>query len=85
MSNATAIRQQMSTLLGDRPTDELFEMLDALAGADRGSSEWTVAIAIRETIEARYDVDAEMEAWVMDDESNLTYDQALRLAVAVIA
>ena len=81
MSNATAIRQQMSTMLEERTTGELFAMIDTLTDAKRGSSEWMVLIAIRETIESRYDVDAHMEAWVMDDESNLTYDQALRNGV----
>jgi hypothetical protein len=83
MSNATAIREQMIQMLEANTTGELFGMLDALATVERGAPEWTVRTMIREIIEGRYDVDAHMEAWVMDDETTLTYDQALRNGVTM--
>ena len=74
-----------NSLLASKSDDELFDMLieaerqrDALSrDDDNRRTLQQVWMMICETIEARHDVDADMEAWVMLDDDDRTYTQAL--------
>lgn len=70
-----AIKAQARAILDGHSTDELIEMLTVtnaqVQASERGSDAWknvhSVWLMIAETLEARYDVDALMDAWAMAD------------------
>ena len=62
--------------------DRIFEMVAMMeAKPKRSADERAVLVALYQVIESRHDVDAAMDAWAADLNSNLTYGQALAKAV----
>ena len=84
----TTTNNPAADILAQRTTDELLDMLATMEKAfnanPRGSEGWhanhTVWLWIADTLEARYDVNAAMDAWA-DADDDRTYTQALTDAV----
>lgn len=71
--------------VADKTDAELFDMIELMERtprAERTGDESTVLTSLYMAIEARHDVDDAMNAWAADVDTNLTYGEALRQAVA---
>jgi hypothetical protein len=81
----------LDLILDGTSTDQLLEMLamqeEAFKAHERGSDGWkanhTVWLWIADALEARYDVNAIMDAWA-DTDDDRTYTQALTDAVKAV-
>jgi hypothetical protein len=87
----TTTQNPAASIIAERPTDELLEMLNTLEGmfkaCERGSEAWktnhTAWLWICEALEARYDVNDAMDAWA-DSDDGRTYSQALTDCIKAI-
>lgn len=91
MTTTQTIKNAAAEIVAQRDTDELLAMLatqeEAFKAHARGSDAWkanhTVWLWIAEALEARYDVNALMDAWA-DADDGRTYTQALTDAVKAV-
>jgi len=90
MTNTTNTTETTATnLVAARTTAELAAMILAIESQrnanERGSDEWKSAqrvfLWIADELESRYDVDAAMEAWAADLDTDMTYGEALIAAL----
>jgi hypothetical protein len=91
MTTTQTIKNAAAEIVAQRDTDELLTMLaaqeEAFKAHERGSDGWkanhTVWLWIADALEARYDVNAIMDAWA-DADDDRTYTQALTDAVKAV-
>lgn len=86
MTNTDNIRNAAAALLNEQSTSELVAALLVIDAATKTPDTRRARLWLIETIEARYpEVNAAMDAWAADADTELTYVEALVAALPLSA